>query len=76
MKACMGNGDTTPLILSLGINADEWSASCPSCFNPRLHGKGSWCLIVEGWVNPDDLDILKKKPFAPAGIRTLVCLPP
>jgi len=78
MKACMGNGDTTPLILSLGINADEWSASCPSCFNPHLHGTGLRCPIVEGWVNQYDLDILnrKKKPVAPAGIRTLVCLPP
>lgn len=76
MKACVGNGDTTPLILSIGINAGEWSASCPSCFNPRLRGKGTWCPIVEGWMNPDDMDILKrKKPLAPAGIRTLVCLP-
>lgn len=61
MKACMGNGDTNPLILSLGINAGEWSASHPGCFNPCLHAKGPWCPIVEGWVNPDDLDILKKK---------------
>ena len=72
MKACMGNGDTTPLILILGINAGEWSASRPSCFNPRLHRKGP---IVEGWVNPDDTDILtRKKPLAAAGMRTLVCL--
>jgi hypothetical protein len=52
-----GSGSTAPPFLTLALDADEWSASCPGCFTPgerdpsqytlntRLGGSQSW----SGW---------------------------
>lgn len=46
---------TTPLILNLILDEDEWSTSCPGHFSPRTECQpptesGGWSVPEPGWT--------------------------
>jgi len=46
--------------LTLAVDGDEWSASCPGHFTPRERVPGT--QQIGGWVDPRaDLDALSKR---------------
>jgi len=67
VKTYWGSGGIAPHIIDFGTRSDEWSGSCPSCFNPRERVPGTdW---IGGWVGPRaSLDVVAKSKFpVPAG---------
>jgi len=58
----------------LALDGGEWSASCPSCFNPGKKASTYW---IRSWVGPQaSLDMVARRKIpAPARYWTLVILP-
>jgi hypothetical protein len=60
----MGNGGIAPPSLTLALDGDEWSASCPGHCTPGERAPCTYC--IGGWVTPRiGLDDVERRKILP-----------